>query len=311
MDSNKLNLLADKLQAEAEAKRRPGMDNTPKRAKEAAYRSIEARQMELASQCLRGLAGLESIPAELAGIRFSKAAAVNMCQTRIDTSGGYYSVHDTGEFRDQSDAAKAFRAIGLGKTDPEVERKARIEKMERDIRFLKIPGFFPTPPDLIMMLMELADVQPGMLCLEPSAGKGDIAEALRKAGGEVHCVEIQHCLREILLAKGLDVKDDDFTAYDPHEGERYNRIVMNPPFEKGQDIDHVLDAIQLLRQGGRLVAVMSTGPFFRSDSKSRDFQQFAADNLVIHEVEPGAFKSAFNPTGVNCKVVVFNSEAKS
>ncbi len=47
---------------------------------------------------------------------------------------------------------------------------------------------------------------------------------------------------------------------------------MNPPFENGQEIDHVRHAFSLLAPGGRLVSVMSEGPFFRSDSKAIAFR---------------------------------------
>ncbi len=72
-------------------------------------------------------------------------------------------------------------------------------------------------------------------------------------------IEINPSLREILEMKGYNVVASDFLDY----GGEYDVIVMNPPFEKLQDIDHVRHAFDLLTEGGRLVAVMSESPFFR------------------------------------------------
>jgi 16S rRNA G1207 methylase RsmC len=40
----------------------------------------------------------------------------------------------------------------------------------------------------------------------------------------------------------------------------YDRILMNPPFANGADIKHILHAIELLKPGGRLVAICADGP---------------------------------------------------
>jgi hypothetical protein len=46
--------------------------------------------------------------------------------------------------------------------------------------------------------------------------------------------------------------------------------VMNPPFANFQDIAHVRAAFNLLEPGGRSVAVMGEGVFFRQDRKAED-----------------------------------------
>ena len=43
-------------------------------------------------------------------------------------------------------------------------------------------NYFPTPPDVVDRLMEIARIELGMLCLEPSAGRGAIAVAMHAAG---------------------------------------------------------------------------------------------------------------------------------
>ena len=76
--------------------------------------------------------------------------------------------------------------------------------------------------------------------------------------------------------------------------------------EDGQDIEHVQHAYSLLRPGGRLVAVMSTGPFFRSDKKATAFRDWIGDvNADVEWLPDDAFKGqeAFRQTGVRTRLV--------
>jgi hypothetical protein len=41
---------------------------------------------------------------------------------------------------------------------------------------------------------------------------------------------------------------------------KFDRVVMNPPFDHGADIKHVEHARKFLKPGGRLVAVVANGP---------------------------------------------------
>src|SRR3546814_8813941 len=50
------------------------------------------------------------------------------------------------------------------------------------LRFAKIPGYFPTPAELIARMIDAAGDVRGKSILEPSAGSGAIADALRDAG---------------------------------------------------------------------------------------------------------------------------------
>jgi 16S rRNA G1207 methylase RsmC len=40
----------------------------------------------------------------------------------------------------------------------------------------------------------------------------------------------------------------------------FDRVLMNPPFDHGIDIDHIKHALQFLKPGGRLVAICANGP---------------------------------------------------
>lgn len=196
-----------------------------------------------------------------------------------------------------------FPLRGARQTEDPVKAK------ERALIGRKIDGFFPTPRSVIDHMLDLAEIKKGMTVLEPSAGKGDILDAVRERhpDAQVEAVELVSMLCDIITAKGHQVVASDFLT---HSGQ-YDRIVMNPPFERGQDIDHVRKAFDLLAPGGRVVAVMSEGPFFREDTKSSEFREWLDEVGGTSEQMAEAFKGkeAFRQTGVNTRLVVITKAA--
>ena len=197
----------------------------------------------------------------------------------------------------------------LGATDAEVretlaeymaiskgEKAAAPDPMKEARRKLignKIPGFFETPAELAARMVEIADLKKGDQVLEPSAGAGRIAEAAAKVVGKenVDVIEKQNTLREILEAQGFNPIADDFTTFQTDK--RYDAVIMNPPFEKGQDMEHVVTALDFLKPGGRLVAIMSEGGFFRGDKQSTAFRGWLEDLGGTSEKLPvGTFKES-------------------
>jgi protein-L-isoaspartate O-methyltransferase len=117
--------------------------------------------------------------------------------------------------------------------------------------------YFPTPPAIVARLVDLAELKPGMEVLEPSAGRGAIATALAERGAVVDCVEreAEHAaaLEQTGVARAVTVADFLAVPAAP----KYDRVVMNPPFTKGADVQHVTHALRFLKPDGLLVAVMS------------------------------------------------------
>ena len=153
--------------------------------------------------------------------------------------------------------------------------------------------FFETPQNIVDQLIKLAEVQPGHRCLEPSAGRGNIAEALSELVGigMVTCIELNPENVEILVNKGFFTKYADFLEYTTES--KYDRIVMNPPFTRQQDIAHVQKALPLLANGGILVSVMSTGITFRQDNKTLSFlAKLKEYEVKFVDLSQGAFKVA-------------------
>lgn len=182
----------------------------------------------------------------------------------------------------------------------------RLRKLERDLVGRKDVGvdFFPTPPAVVQRLIDQADIGPGMRVLEPSAGKGDIAEAMRAAAENltVDTVEMSSTLRDILEAKGFDTIAHDFL--DMPAEPVYDRIVMNPPFGNDNGAAHVRHAYDMLKPGGRLVAVMGAGTRGKAE-----FDAWLETVSGLAEPLPeGSFKSSFRPTGVATQVVVIDKD---
>lgn len=116
--------------------------------------------------------------------------------------------------------------------------------------------FYPTPEKLARLAVELAEIQPADVVLEPSAGQGGIADYLPK--DRTTCIEISplHCA--VLRAKGLLAFEADFLAQ--VDGNRHTAafdvVVMNPPFSEGRAKAHTEAAATCLKPGGRLVAIL-------------------------------------------------------
>ncbi len=187
----------------------------------------------------------------------------------------------------------------------------RLQALERDLQRTMVGNrrafndFFPTPEAVAEEVIGQAEIEPGMRVLEPSAGNGMLADAAKAAGAEVNVVEMGGQLREILSEKGYNLVGDDFLEY--QAGEQYDRIVMNPPFSKDQDIAHVSHAYGQLKPGGRLVAIVSSMAGDRANTRNRQFREWL-DNLdAVEQLLPeGAFLSSMNQTGVNTKMLVID-----
>jgi len=133
--------------------------------------------------------------------------------------------------------------------------------------------FYPTLADLAARMCRLAGVGPGVRVLEPSAGRGAIAGEARQCGGVVWVIEINQDFADELREAGFDTTCGDFLQAEPGELP-FDVCVMNPPFSRGRDVQHVRHAFGFVRPGGKLVAVMSPGFTFRKDPAAVEFREY-------------------------------------
>lgn len=163
-------------------------------------------------------------------------------------------------------------------------------------------GFFETPLDVGQRAITELRLSAGMTVLEPSAGKGALANLARAAGGNVTCVEIQPSNAAHLRRLGFPrVAERDFLHLDPAVLGQFDRILMNPPFDRGRDVDHVTHAMRFLKPGGRLVSIMAAGVEYRTDRKTSDFR--ATVERFKGEIRDLPFGS-FAESGTNVNTVV-------
>lgn len=112
--------------------------------------------------------------------------------------------------------------------------------------------------------------------LEPSAGKGDIADYLKKKWGQnifintprvdVECIELDPNLRAVLKDKKYPVVYDDFLTFNTYM--KYDLIFMNPPFADGDN--HLLKAISMQeKMGGKIICILNAETLRNLCTRSR------------------------------------------
>jgi hypothetical protein len=154
--------------------------------------------------------------------------------------------------------------------------------------------FFETPAGLADRMVSQG--LRGTSLLEPSAGHGAILEAVkrnpRSRDMALYACELNPLCRARLAERFPDVRlvGEDFLAY---RNGSPDCVLMNPPFNGGRDIQHVRHAYEVLRPGGRLVAITSPGWTFRQDQTHRGFREWA-QNLAARteELPHGTFKTS-------------------
>jgi hypothetical protein len=118
----------------------------------------------------------------------------------------------------------------------------------------KAHQFYPTPEKLARIAVEMADIQEGHNCLEPSAGIGGLADFMP---ADTLCVEISPLNCKVLEAKGKQVVEGDFLNCAKNLiGQVFDRVVMNPPYSDGRWKLHTEAATKAVAAGGKLVAIL-------------------------------------------------------
>ena len=79
---------------------------------------------------------------------------------------------------------------------------------------------------------------------------------------------------------------------------------MNPPFARNADIAHVRAAFDLLRPGGRLVAVMSNHHTFARESAAARFRAWLEDVGGQTQPTEQVYPAGFRPSGTLIQTVI-------
>lgn len=193
-------------------------------------------------------------------------------------------------------SAHVFASKDPGEAIADFLETGKIEKPENF-------GFFETQTPLAKRLIKVADIQPADQVLEPSAGRGNLAKlAAEIVGiGNVRCLDIQKTNCDALLASGFSVEQTDFLTTAPSP--IFDSVIMNPPFAKQADIDHVRHANSWLKPGGKLTAIMSLSITFRTNAKTTAFRDWLNSLGASIEENPA---DAFKASGTMARTVLIS-----
>lgn len=183
--------------------------------------------------------------------------------------------------------------------------------------------FYPTPDKLAGKMLGKVDWKGVHTVLEPSAGKGDLVEALRKfiehdrykkynriCYDMIHnlekCVDVieyDYNLRLILRGKQYHLIADDFLTFNSEK--YYDLILMNPPFSNGDE--HLLKAMDFQKRGGQIVCLLNAETIRNPYTNRRKLlKQKLADYCASIEFVSGAFSHAERRTNVEVVIVYVN-----
>lgn len=184
--------------------------------------------------------------------------------------------------------------------------------------------FYPTPENLIKKMLNDVELSKVKTILEPSAGKGDILDVIKERislhhGKEAYneydidCIEKDVNLSSILKGKGHHVVYDDFLKFNTYK--KYDLIIMNPPFLKGEK--HLLKALEIQKNGGSIVCLLNAATIKNPHTNSRKELLNKLDQKNIDysiDYITAAFADAERKTNVEValiKIVIKEKEKES
>lgn len=139
------------------------------------------------------------------------------------------------------------------------------DRLKQGVKIQVAPLLYPTPDRLALRMVDFLECDTAHTILEPSAGLGALLDAVNMSrqysGVRITAVEQDWNLVKHLRDKdyiGVDILHMDFLQFSHQH--KFDRIIMNPPFNGAGDIKHIKRALSLLRPDGRLVAICANGP---------------------------------------------------
>ncbi|WP_454021140.1 strawberry notch-like NTP hydrolase domain-containing protein [Azospirillum sp. Marseille-Q6669] len=245
-------------------------------------------------------------------------------------AAGTYTTADAYDLAEQAlNRVILERRVMLAPTVGLVSAQVRVSDLEamgallptRTRRDDEVEAFdqFSTPPALGFAAAWLADLKPGDVVLEPSAGVGGLAVHARNAGASVVCNELSE--RRAVLLEGLGFAPvfrenaDHLHSVLPKQV-LPTAVLMNPPFSAtagrlGDKADpmtaarHVDQALKRLLVNGRLVAILPPGMAFGA-ARFRDWwrqiiQVYSVKANVL--LDARAFRKAGTDIAVRVAVI--------
>lgn len=171
-------------------------------------------------------------------------------------------------------------------------------QLKLGVEVVAVSQLFETPDMVADEMVAHLEIETGHSLLDPEAGTGRLLFAVRRAGVAAvqTAVEINSRLVDRLRLNFDEVYSADFLTWE--NSRRFDRIIMNPPFENGVDIKHILRAKDMLAEKGILVALCANGP--------RQIEQLKPLSCFWKELPQGSFEK--QGTMVNVALLVIKND---
>lgn len=157
-------------------------------------------------------------------------------------------------------------------------------------------AYFPTPKQVVAWMIEQSSIYYADRILEPSAGTGAIADAIREKqpNAELVCIEFNPINAAILRKKGHIVVEGDFLEY--RSDDLFDAVVMNPPFSYDKHplayVEHIMHAWSMLKDNHVLTAIVPPGWKHASTKQLLEFQKFVYTHGSSESLGAGAFRES-------------------
>lgn len=167
--------------------------------------------------------------------------------------------------------------------------------MSESDKFKEDNQFFKTPTSIVKRMIELSDLQPNAVVLEPSAGDGAILDCLPKESSFI-AIEPNSLNNQRLRDKGYNsyfLKFEEYYQQNVGRKRIFTNVIMNPPFKGDLLVNHIFMAYDLLMDNGVLVSIIKENLLYMNDNKSLEFKKWLDYNDAFVEMLPyGSFKES-------------------
>lgn len=159
--------------------------------------------------------------------------------------------------------------------------------------------FYPTPPEVIELMIGAYDLRDTVI-LEPSAGAGNLVDALQNAGAQVIACENDPRLKKIAESK-CKLIAEDFLTVTRDQVSHIDYIVMNPPFSA--DEKHIIHAYEIAPANCQIIALCNLSTLKNTYSKDRERLRTIVDENGTFEDIGEAFSTAERSTDVKIGLI--------
>lgn len=162
--------------------------------------------------------------------------------------------------------------------------------------------FYPTPEYIINQMLFGIDLE-GETVLEPSAGKGDIIDVLKKQSSDITILacEKNKELAGIVMNKADEFLKEDFLEVTSQDISHIDYIIMNPPFSA--DEKHILHAWEICPEGCQIISLCNYETLDNRFSYSRKQLKFIVNENGYSENIGQVFQDSERKTDIEVGLI--------